>query len=387
MPIVDDDGALAGVMTERALARRYIRESREPSELDAPTQRRARSSSVLQGELISGARTPRSPGRSGAWRWTSARCRARSAPATSPSSATATTRSARRSSSASGCWSRATGRRPTEATLALAADAGVPVVGSPLDSYVTARMITLSAPCRALMDPEPLTVRPGRPALRRRRRGQGGPLPGRGRGRRGPPPDRPRDPHRPAEPAPAPRAAGRPRRAGAERPRRRAGRDRRDPRPPPHRLDRDDGAGAGDVRPGRLDRDAGDRALPPERDGAEPLDGDAAAVRDPLRHGDPQLADDDRARPRRRRVPRSGCWRSTPMALGREMFEATSDLAGVPRRRDRHARRQGVRGQRRAHDRDRPGRDRRPGARRPPRGAAGGDAARRASAAATRSTR
>ena len=36
VPIVDADGALAGVLTERALARRYIRESREPSELDAP---------------------------------------------------------------------------------------------------------------------------------------------------------------------------------------------------------------------------------------------------------------------------------------------------------------------------------------------------------------
>ena len=31
---------------------------------------------------------------------------------------------------------------------------------SPLDSYVTSRMITLSAPCRALMDTEPLVVRP-----------------------------------------------------------------------------------------------------------------------------------------------------------------------------------------------------------------------------------
>jgi manganese-dependent inorganic pyrophosphatase len=38
MPIVDDDGALVGVMTERALARRYIRESREVSSLvGAPT--------------------------------------------------------------------------------------------------------------------------------------------------------------------------------------------------------------------------------------------------------------------------------------------------------------------------------------------------------------
>ena len=32
MPIVDDDGALAGVMTERTLARRYIRESREATQ-------------------------------------------------------------------------------------------------------------------------------------------------------------------------------------------------------------------------------------------------------------------------------------------------------------------------------------------------------------------
>ena len=38
MPVVDDGGALAGVMTERALARRYIRESREVSSLvDTPT--------------------------------------------------------------------------------------------------------------------------------------------------------------------------------------------------------------------------------------------------------------------------------------------------------------------------------------------------------------
>src|SRR5947207_15172947 len=35
VPVVDDDGVLAGVMTERALARRYIRESREASRLDA----------------------------------------------------------------------------------------------------------------------------------------------------------------------------------------------------------------------------------------------------------------------------------------------------------------------------------------------------------------
>ena len=54
VPIVDDDGALAGVLTERALARRYIRDSRRTSTLEeAPTWSR-RSSSVLEGELVAG---------------------------------------------------------------------------------------------------------------------------------------------------------------------------------------------------------------------------------------------------------------------------------------------------------------------------------------------
>ena len=54
VPIVDDDGALAGVMTERALARRYIRESREPSELDAPTHGRRDRARRCEGELVCG---------------------------------------------------------------------------------------------------------------------------------------------------------------------------------------------------------------------------------------------------------------------------------------------------------------------------------------------
>src|SRR3954463_5376401 len=42
MPIVGDDGALAGVMTERTLARRYIRESRDVTRLaDAAATGRA----------------------------------------------------------------------------------------------------------------------------------------------------------------------------------------------------------------------------------------------------------------------------------------------------------------------------------------------------------
>jgi manganese-dependent inorganic pyrophosphatase len=49
---------------------------------------------------------------------------------------------------------------PTDDVLDLAREHDVAVVASPLDSYVTSRMITLSAPCRSLMDPEPLVVRP-----------------------------------------------------------------------------------------------------------------------------------------------------------------------------------------------------------------------------------
>ena len=54
VPIVDGDGALAGVMTERSLARRYIRDSREPSELRRADQRSARSPRVLQGQMVCG---------------------------------------------------------------------------------------------------------------------------------------------------------------------------------------------------------------------------------------------------------------------------------------------------------------------------------------------
>ena len=54
VPIVDDDGALAGVLTERALARRFIRDSRRTSTLEeAPTQVSA-IVSVLEGELVAG---------------------------------------------------------------------------------------------------------------------------------------------------------------------------------------------------------------------------------------------------------------------------------------------------------------------------------------------
>ena len=50
------------------------------------------------------------------------------------------------------------GVMPEQEILDLAAERGATVVVSPLDSYVSSRMITLAAPCRALADRDPLTV-------------------------------------------------------------------------------------------------------------------------------------------------------------------------------------------------------------------------------------
>ena len=58
VPLVDDDGALCGVLTERELARRYVRESRRTSTLeDAPTYVSA-VAAVLEGELLTGEDRP-----------------------------------------------------------------------------------------------------------------------------------------------------------------------------------------------------------------------------------------------------------------------------------------------------------------------------------------
>ena len=213
------------------------------------------------------------------------------------------------------------------------ASSGTAVVASPLDSYVTGRMITLSAPCRALMDREPLAVaarRPASPTSPRRsrtsttaRRSSSTATAARSASSRA------RDL---VNPPAAPGAARRPRRAGAERARRRAGRDRRDPRPPSHRLDRDarcrcaatfDPVGSTATLVIERFRQSG---MEPSRAAA-----DAAARRRAVRHRDPQLADHDRARPRGDRLPRAGARASTPPRFGREMFER--HVRPEPRRR------------------------------------------------------
>jgi manganese-dependent inorganic pyrophosphatase len=157
LPVVNSEDCLVGVMTERALARRYVRESREASRLDAETTVAA-IVSVLEGSLIVGDEEQRISGRV----WVQAM------DVSSPTRMEAgdvvvvgdrpdvQRRAVERDA---GMIVTSNDTRPDDDVLELAGERGVPVVSSKLDSYVSARMITLAAPCHALMDAEPLTVR------------------------------------------------------------------------------------------------------------------------------------------------------------------------------------------------------------------------------------
>jgi manganese-dependent inorganic pyrophosphatase len=159
VPIVDDSEELAGVMTERALARRYVRESREASRLDAPTAVGA-IAKVLEGEQLVGEGDQEVSGRV----WVLAMA-TESLPLGFKAGDVVVVGNrpdAQRIAIETGVALLVTSNdtKPADDMLELARERGTAVVTSPLDSYVTSRMITLSAPCRALMDTEPLVVRP-----------------------------------------------------------------------------------------------------------------------------------------------------------------------------------------------------------------------------------
>src|ERR671917_2258908 len=63
VPIVDDDGALVGIVTERDLARMYIRESREASTFAESPVNVGAMVEVLEGELLVGREDHKSYGK------------------------------------------------------------------------------------------------------------------------------------------------------------------------------------------------------------------------------------------------------------------------------------------------------------------------------------
>jgi len=159
LPIVGDGGDLVGVVSERALARRYIRESRETSRLDAPTAVRA-IVDVLEGDLLVGEPGQEVTGRV----WVLAMATASLPTGFGPGDVVVVGDRPHAQQIAIdvgvAVLVTSNGTEPPAEVLEAARARGTAVIRSQLDSYVSSRMITLSSPCHVLMDREPLTVRP-----------------------------------------------------------------------------------------------------------------------------------------------------------------------------------------------------------------------------------
>ncbi len=155
VPIVDGDETLVGVVTERALARRYIRETRETSTLqDAPT-RVSVIVEVLGGKLLTGEDKLLS-GRV----WVHSMDPTRSGASAGDVVVVGNRPDAQLLAIERGAQLLVLSNNstPPDEILDLARERGTAVVVSPLDSYVSGRMITLAAPCSALMERDPLTA-------------------------------------------------------------------------------------------------------------------------------------------------------------------------------------------------------------------------------------
>ncbi len=158
LPVVDADGHLTGVLAERALAHRYVRETHEVPRLLGQTTMAAMAD-VLEGELLTDHADVTVGGRV----WVLARALGSILSDISPGDVAvvgdrelAQVRALELGISA---LVISTGAPVPEATLKLAVERDIPVVSTPLDSYVAGRMITLSSPVVALAETDPLTVR------------------------------------------------------------------------------------------------------------------------------------------------------------------------------------------------------------------------------------
>ena len=160
MPVVDDEGKLTGMVTERDLARLYVRESRGvPTFADAPAQV-ATIVEVLQGELITGDGDTMITGR--LWVISMDVATMGRNLAAGDIVVVGDRADAQLQALELGCAAMVTsnGIDPDPDALALAQERGTIVIVSPSDSYVTSRMIRLSEPCSVVVSSDPLTVAP-----------------------------------------------------------------------------------------------------------------------------------------------------------------------------------------------------------------------------------
>ena len=159
VPVLDRDGAVAGVLSEGALARRYIRESRDASDFSGrPVQLRA-VCDVLDGEiLVTG------DGDVSGRLWVLA-MKAQALKDIVRKGDIAVAGDLPDTQLAAielgvDLLVLSNGTRPSDEVLEAARAARINLIVSPLDSYVSARMIQLAVPVGRIMDPDPLTVEP-----------------------------------------------------------------------------------------------------------------------------------------------------------------------------------------------------------------------------------
>jgi manganese-dependent inorganic pyrophosphatase len=159
VPILDDDGSLIGLVTERDLARMYVRESRGASTFEDSPVSVAGMVEVLEGELLAGE-----DGEHSGQLWVISMSVSSMGQAMGPGDVVVVgdrKRAQRRAIELGvGVVVISNGVRPDPDILQFAEEQGTVVVLSPLDSYVTSRLIQLSVPCWEVMSENPLTVAP-----------------------------------------------------------------------------------------------------------------------------------------------------------------------------------------------------------------------------------
>jgi manganese-dependent inorganic pyrophosphatase len=159
--VVGEEGSLEGVITDRELARMYIRESKGASTFaDRPVTVDA-IVTVLDGTLVCGDPASEIRGRL----WVASTDVETTQRLLEPGDIAVVGKlpDVQRAALEVGVAALVTSNDVAvdDAVLDLAREKGAAVVVSPLDSYVTGRMIQLAVPCGAVMSQEPLTVTAG----------------------------------------------------------------------------------------------------------------------------------------------------------------------------------------------------------------------------------
>jgi manganese-dependent inorganic pyrophosphatase len=159
VPIVDDHGTLVGVVTERDLARMYVRESRGASTFAETPVSVGSMAEVLEGEVVVGE-----DGEHSGQLWVISMSVDSIGSSIRPGDIVVVgdrTKAQKRVIELGvGVLVVSNGVHPRDEIVKMAEERGTTIILSPLDSYVTSRMIQLSVPCWEIMTENPLTVDP-----------------------------------------------------------------------------------------------------------------------------------------------------------------------------------------------------------------------------------